>query len=414
LNRVTARTAVGCMRTMRLSLSPLVLLLCSASECWPVACACASTLHHTTPIAARGPRRAAVQACVADHDHLDLSLPKGADEHSLKCRFKELARILHPDVSAVPGAERKFQALSLEYAQLRDHAIAQRRLEDASFNVVGITLGVSIFTSMQPLVPAIAAATVMASNFVGDMPSTLEQRAAQMAAGARAAVEEERRALEAEVEATAAAEAAARLMSMTCTLAGLFSARALAETEHAVRLRGSVDATTSDVLAAKQLWDKHDSKLRTILRWTMWWRREVMQTSKWQAMQAVLRAEARRLFAVQCLAAAIAGSERWHVRAIEVAAHARAATLSAQQLAESARIASSTARAASAAVARAQREAVVAEQTAADCRNVVSTFEDLGEAVGSAMGSAVGALFESFSRRASASRVAWVLGPLPA
>ena len=138
-------------------------------------------------------------------------LPKGADETTLKRRFRELSRQLHPDLNKDGHAQDQFVALTAEYRQRLDecHNEQQRKeLEAAWLQLGGLGAAAALVFSTAPLIPAAVAATVGAANFAGKLPSL--GKVAEATAKAAAQAEEAEQAAEMTVaEATSALDRAA-------------------------------------------------------------------------------------------------------------------------------------------------------------------------------------------------------------
>jgi len=64
--------------------------------------------------------RAGKNECVGSH-YLTLGLKKSASEQEIKDRYRELAKIYHPDVNYSPDAEEKFKAINEAYNYLISH-----------------------------------------------------------------------------------------------------------------------------------------------------------------------------------------------------------------------------------------------------------------------------------------------------
>ena len=148
------------------------------------------------------------------HTHTDDDaswLPRGADEATLKRRFKALSRQLHPDMNKAAGAQEQFIALTSEYRRLLGECRSEqqrRQLEASWLGLGGLGAAAALLFSTAPIVPAVVAAAVSAANYVGELPDVMQRAAADAQAAERSAFRAKSEAAEA-LHAAEKAEAAA-------------------------------------------------------------------------------------------------------------------------------------------------------------------------------------------------------------
>ena len=361
------------MRTANMAaIAALLLVMAPVGAGWIAPWTTAArTACRSPPLAMRG--------ATLPKEDATLLLPRGADEATLKRRFKKLAAIMHPDKRGEDAeAVAQFQALTEEYAQRRQEcrsAAARDELEKAWLAVGGMAAAATLVYTTSPIVPASVFAAVKGANMIASIPAGLEKQAAQTSAAAAAAEVVEAKTEQARTAAYEAAAWESRYAKAYREMADTKADDAAQAAEEAAHLKKcSIDAERER--RRKVGW--RSLPLRSSLPFRKHRRKEFKHTvaltvaqassAAMHASEARTRAKARRVEAEEAQSLA--------QQTTEAAEAAEAIAVERAEEAEAARGVGDERR----------QDAAKAATTAADYHAVVGSLGGLGEAVGGAAG----------------------------
>ena len=331
------------------------------------------------------------------------ALPPKYDEAALKKRFKQLSRVMHPDMNqGSEEANAEFKELTAEYARLLQQCRTKeefKKLEESWMTAGGLAAAATLVFSAVPIVPAAAVAYSGINRASSYLASNNPARYAETA---RAEVEAHRpveeRALEAEQQAAAVAEA--RRLEFRASLrrqaaAAALEAEAAEEHTRAARIVEELTDEAREPLLARYRGRVSNAVDHLLLsrmdRLAIWWsRRRSGYRRKQRKSARVLAAE--RLAGAQKIARAAARAAE--ARAVAAAAAEAAAESAAQSSQEAERrfasISDEVARTLTAGDAK-RHAAALAEGTHKDMQEIGSSVSGFMEALSGALAEGVAA-----------------------